>query len=120
LLPIALLPEIDATLTNVDGTDQAVPAAGRLPGSARAGWRVLRALGEHLGTEGLDFVELEQWRARLQPRPAAAAAPLSARPPATAQRPAGSLERIATVPIYRADAVLRRAAALQAHPLTAG
>ena len=29
-----------------------------------------------------------------------------------------TLVRIATVPIYRSDAVLRRAPALQAHPLT--
>jgi NADH-quinone oxidoreductase subunit G len=36
------------------------------------------------------------------------------------QRPAqaAGLVRIATVPIYRTDQVLRRAAALQAHPLT--
>jgi len=120
LLPIGLLPEIEATLTNVDGTDQSVPAAGRLPGDARAGWKLLRALGGHLGTAGLDFVELAEWRARLEPRmpdgrPDGAAAP-TARP-----APLGDgLERIATVPIYRADALLRRAPALQAHPLTAG
>jgi NADH-quinone oxidoreductase subunit G len=35
-------------------------------------------------------------------------------------RPPGSFLRIATTPIYRGDAVLRRAAALNAHPLTRG
>ena len=40
-----LLPEIDATLTNLDGKEQRTQAAGKLPGDAREGWKVLRALG---------------------------------------------------------------------------
>jgi NADH-quinone oxidoreductase subunit G len=49
ILPIGLLPEIDATLTNLDGHDQFGVAGGKLPGEARPGWRVLRALGGELG-----------------------------------------------------------------------
>ncbi len=41
ILPIGALPEIDATLTNLDGREQSARAGGR----AREGWRVLRALG---------------------------------------------------------------------------
>src|SRR3546814_2759928 len=52
ILPIGALPEIDATLTNLDGRDQVAVAGGKLPGEARAGWRVLRALGEGLGIDG--------------------------------------------------------------------
>ena len=37
---------------------------------------------------------------------------------AAAPAPAAGLQRIATLPLYRSDAVLRRAAGLQAHPLT--
>ena len=39
---------------------------------------------------------------------------------APAQADATGLERIITTPIYRADAVLRRSPALNAHPLTYG
>ena len=120
LLPIGLLPEIDATLTNVDGTEQRVRAAARLPGAARPGWRVLRALGGHLGTAGFDFVELDQWRSGMQPRLPDGRPDGAAAPSGRGSAAAGSLERIATVPIYRSDAVVRRAAALQAHPLTTG
>src|SRR5690606_7666291 len=42
ILPIGLLPEIEATLTNLNGVEQSAHAAGRLPGQAREGWRVLR------------------------------------------------------------------------------
>jgi NADH-quinone oxidoreductase subunit G len=46
ILPIGALPEIDATLTNLDGREQSARAGGgKLPGEAREGWRVLRALG---------------------------------------------------------------------------
>ena len=39
---------------------------------------------------------------------------------AAAATPGSGLERIVTTPIYRSDAVLRRAPALNAHPLTLG
>ncbi|HEY3521853.1 MAG TPA: NADH-quinone oxidoreductase subunit NuoG, partial [Rhodanobacteraceae bacterium] len=38
ILPIGLLPEIDATLVNIDGTVQACSAGATMPGDARAGW----------------------------------------------------------------------------------
>ena len=117
LLPIGLLPEIDATLTNCDGIEQSVAAAARLPGMARPGWRVLRALGELLEAPGFDFSDLAGFRARMAP----------AQPPATADAPlqrqaaaGGGLERIATVPTARADALLRRCVALNAHPSVGG
>jgi NADH-quinone oxidoreductase subunit G len=37
ILPIGALPEIDATLTNLDGRDQRAIAGGKLPGEARPG-----------------------------------------------------------------------------------
>lgn len=115
ILPIGLTPEIEATLTNVDGIDQSTRAGGKLPGEVRPGWKVLRALGETLGLAGFDFVELDAWRGRLTATPAACGRGLAAASPS-----GEGLERIATRPIYRSDAVLRRAAALNAHPLTRG
>jgi len=114
ILPIALLPEIDATLVNVDGLAQGVLAGAKAPGEARAGWKVLRALGGALHLPGFEFDDLAGLRDGIVERPQAA------REDALASRdnvPAGTLARLATWPIYRGDAVLRRATALNAHPL---
>jgi len=114
ILPIGLLPEIDATLTNVDGRAQRVAAGAKLPGDARPGWRVLRALGGQLGAAGFDFIDIAGLRAGIVEKPAASGSGMANVPAAAGQ----GLERIATTPIYRSDAVLRRSPALQAHPLT--
>jgi NADH-quinone oxidoreductase subunit G len=115
LLPIGLLPEIDATLTNADGHEQRVAAGAKLPGEARPGWRVLRALGERLGIAGFDFIEVAALRASLQRVEPASATALAKRAGA-----GEGLARIATSAAYRCDAVVRRAAPLNAHPLTRG
>jgi NADH-quinone oxidoreductase subunit G len=123
VLPVGLPPEIDGTYLNVDGALQTVAAGAKLPGEARAGWRALRALGAALGLPGFDFTELSELRAMMQGALATKStksqtgklAPVPAPP---APGPQCALIRIATVPIYRSDAVVRRAPALQAHPLT--
>jgi NADH-quinone oxidoreductase subunit G len=115
LLPIGLLPEIDATLTNVDGRHQSVPAGAKLPGEARPGWRVLRAVGGALGVPGFDTVDIADVRAAQVTFESGASKSLAKRAPNE-----GGLQRVATTAIYRADAVLRRAAPLNAHPLTRG
>ncbi|MGH8042722.1 MAG: NADH-quinone oxidoreductase subunit NuoG [Rudaea sp.] len=165
ILPIGLLPEIDATLVNVDGTVQACSAAATLPGDARAGWRVLRALGGMFDVPGFDFTEIAQVRAAMLPEAAQVAPSLRGAPgdwepftaklprdveapsspeqaqtrPVYGRNPIGTpdmapfrenaeyastaekggqrLVRLATVPIYRVDAIVRRAAPLQEHPL---
>jgi len=121
ILPIGALPEIDATLTNLDGREQRAIAGGKLPGQARAGWRVLRALGNGLELPGFEFTDLAGLRATLaddeNPRDRQAGA--SAVVPAP-QSSAIGLEVVVSQAIYRSDAVTRRAPALQAHPLTTG
>ncbi|MEO6064281.1 MAG: NADH-quinone oxidoreductase subunit NuoG, partial [Lysobacterales bacterium] len=121
VLPIGLLPEIEATLVNVDGRVQRTAAGSALPGEARAGWRVLRALGAQLGLAGFEFTELSELRAQLPKVPVTpvAAAPSESNLPPTRQGARSGLSRIANVPIYRVDAVVRRAAALQATALAA-
>ncbi len=116
MLPIGLTPEIDGTYVNVDGVAQAAAAAAKPPGQARAGWRVLRALGAQMNLPGFDFIELAQWRAGLAPREVAGGSGLAERVAPTE----GALQSIATRAIYRIDALLRRAAPLAAHPLNAG
>jgi NADH-quinone oxidoreductase subunit G len=115
VLPIGLPPEIDGSYTNLDGVTQVLAAASKLPGDARPGWKVLRALGSALSLDGFDFTEIAEVRAQMESTdsPTAATAALRART-ATA---AGRLVRVATTAIYAADSVLRRSPALQAHPL---
>lgn len=111
ILPIGALPEIDATLTNLDGREQSARAGGKLPGEAREGWRVLRALGGELALAGFAFTDLVGLRASLAPVTVTLSA--SAAPAVAGE----GLDVIATAAIYRTDAVVRRAPALQAHPL---
>ncbi|RZZ90574.1 NADH-quinone oxidoreductase subunit NuoG [Pseudoxanthomonas winnipegensis] len=112
ILPIGALPEIEATLTNLDGIEQRTQAGGKLPGEAREGWKVLRALGGVLGLPGFDFTDLAGARASLA-NPAAVTPKASAAP----ALPGEGLEVVATCGIYRTDGFVRRAQALQAHPL---
>jgi NADH-quinone oxidoreductase subunit G len=111
ILPIALLPEIDATLVNVDSLAQGMAAGAKAPGQTRPGWKVLRALGGALQLAGFEFDDLAGLRDGIGERAPAPRNELAAR------KSAGGLTRLATWPIYRSDAVLRRATALNAHPL---
>ena len=111
ILPIALLPETDGTLVNVDNRLQALAAGAKAPGQARAGWKVLRALGGGMQLAGFEFDDMAGLRADITDRPAPARDQLAPHAAHVA------LSRLATWPIYRTDAVLRRATALSQHPL---
>ncbi len=111
ILPIALLPETDGTLVNVDGLSQAVQTGAKAPGDARPGWKVLRALGGLMQLTAFEFDDLAGLREGITARAVPPRHSLAAR------KPVAGLARIATWPIYRGDAVLRRATALNAHPL---
>ncbi|MFT3756726.1 MAG: NADH-quinone oxidoreductase subunit NuoG [Pseudoxanthomonas sp.] len=115
ILPIGALPEVEATLFNLDGIAQTAQAGGKLPGEAREGWRVLRALGGELGLPAFEFTDLAGVRALVGNR--TAFAPVASAAPAAESN---GLEVVAVTGIYRSDATVRRAAALQAHPLNIG
>lgn len=121
ILPIGLLPEIDGTLTNLDGRHQSATAAGKLPGDARAGWRVLRALGGALKAPGFEFTDFAGLQAGMRSREVEMSAGAAPAGDASGHQGADSgsqgLEVAASIAIYRTDAVLRRATSLQAHPL---
>ena len=120
ILPIGALPEIEATLTNLDGRDQHSMAAGKLQGDARPGWRVLRALGAMLDAPGFEFTDLDGLRAGISTVGAASAATRSGDASRLPSLPQEGLELAVSQAIYRNDATVRRAAALQAHPLNVG
>ena len=114
ILPIALLPEVEATLTNMDGRVQQTQAAGKLRGEVREGWRVLRALGASLFADGFGFTDISGLRASMQTRK------VDVRAGNVALSGSPGLELAVSQAIYRTDGTVRRAAALQAHPLTFG
>ncbi|MEO6365471.1 MAG: NADH-quinone oxidoreductase subunit NuoG [Luteimonas sp.] len=120
ILPIGLLPEIDATLTNLDGRDQFAVAGGKLPGEARPGWRVLRALGAELGAPGFEFTDFSGLRATITTMDPGVGNRARVSKLSRAATPNSGLDVVASQAIYRTDGVVRRAQALQDHPLTLG
>jgi NADH-quinone oxidoreductase subunit G len=120
ILPIGALPEIEATLTNLDGREQRTVPAGKLPGEARAGWRVLRALGAELEVPGFEFTEIEGLRAGIASTNPRVATPVASAGVNHGNGTGHGLEVVVSQAIYRTDGVTRRASALQAHPLTVG
>jgi len=119
LLPVAPFTETAGAFVNTEGTVQAFQGVVRPLGETRPAWKVLRVLGNLLGSKGFEHDSAEEVRRealggdvagkldnRLKPAPAHA----------VSTGVAEGLQRIAEVPIYAADAVVRRARALQASP----
>jgi NADH-quinone oxidoreductase subunit G len=116
LLPIAPFTETSGTFVNAEGRAQSFHGVVKPLGDARPAWKVLRVLGNLLGLEGFSQDSSEEVRAealgdlatlgeRLDNRSSDA---LTAA--VTEQAPC---ERVADVPIYAADSLVRRAPALQ-------
>ncbi len=117
LLPISPFTETAGTFVNAEGRAQSFNGVVRPLGESRPAWKVLRTLGHMLDFCGFDVDNPEAVReAALGPAGADLTTRLSN---AIVPRPlpsvvAEGLERIAEVPIYFADALVRRASALQA------
>jgi len=117
MLPIAPFTETAGTFVSTEGTVQSFQGVVRPLGEARPAWKVLRVLGNLLGLQGFDHDSAEDVRrealgernvdALLNNRVQGPL--LSAIAPATGS----GLQRIAEVPIYAADAIVRRSRSLQ-------
>jgi NADH-quinone oxidoreductase subunit G len=115
LLPIAPFTETSGSFVNAEGRLQSFNGVVKPLGEARPAWKVLRVLGNLLGLAGFDYDSSEQVRDELG-TPAQLAGKLDNSLKGIAlQTPAASagLQRIADVPIYASDAIVRRAAPLQ-------
>jgi NADH-quinone oxidoreductase subunit G len=117
LLPIAPFTETAGTFINAEGTVQSFNGVVRPLGETRPAWKVLRVLGTLLGLPGFEFDTAEEVRdAALGDGDIASR--LSNRTDAPVERgtaskaAAGAFERIADVPIYHADPLVRRGHAL--------
>ena len=121
LLPITPFTETSGTFVNTEGRAQRFRAVVNPLGDARPGWKVLRVLGSLLELPEFGYDSSEQVRAEaLRDRDISARLDnaLSAVVPAPGAlidqaESAPDLERIGEVPIYQADAIVRRAPALQ-------
>jgi NADH-quinone oxidoreductase subunit G len=116
LLPIAPFTETAGSFVNAEGRLQSFAGVVAPLGDTRPAWKVLRVLGNLLCLPGFSQDSAEQVRAEALGDVAGLAARLDNRGPALPssageERPA--LERIADVPIYAADALVRRAESLQ-------
>ena len=115
LLPIAPFTETAGTFVNAEGRVQSFHAVVKPLGDARPAWKVLRVLGNLLGLPGFDQETAEVVMAQALGDTATIAARLDNRSitaidvtPFTT-----GLQRIADVPIYATDAIVRRATSLQ-------
>ena len=115
LLPITPFTETSGTFVNCAGMSQSFNGVVRPAGDARPGWKVLRVLGNLLGMTDFDYDTAEQVRDAVLPADLSAKLSNSTNT-ALAILPAHAgkgLQRIAEVPIYSADPIVRRAPSLQ-------
>ncbi len=116
LLPVAPFSETSGTFVNTEGRMQSFNGVVRPLGDTRPAWKVLRVLGNMLELAGFDYDTSEQVRDETCTQDAVAARldnRLNGIAAETGPQAAGGLQRIADVPIYFADPIVRRAASLQ-------
>ncbi|MET0383049.1 MAG: NADH-quinone oxidoreductase subunit NuoG [Burkholderiaceae bacterium] len=120
LLPISPFTETAGSFVNAEGRLQTFQGVAKPLGETRPGWKVLRVLGDLLGLPGFNQQSCEEVLAEALGDPATIAARLgndAALPAALPIDAAGGrepgFERIADVPIYATDSLVRRALSLQ-------
>ncbi|PUA19892.1 NADH-quinone oxidoreductase subunit NuoG [Glaciimonas sp. PCH181] len=121
LLPIAPFTETSGTFVNCEGRAQSFNGTVRPLADARPAWKVMRVLGNLLSLPGFDYDTSEAIRAEVLGTDGIVEVNLQAQLnnlsdlqlEAAPQVADSAIERIADVPIYFADAVVRRAASLQ-------
>ena len=116
LLPVAPFTETSGTFVSTEGRIQSFNGVVLPLAETRPAWKVLRVLGNLAGLAGFDYDSSEAVRkdalgdgdvaARLNNA-------LSGKPQAGASAAAGGVQRIGEVSCYQADAIVRRATALQ-------
>ena len=123
MLPISPFTETSGTFVNAEGRVQGFHGVVKPLGETRPAWKVLRVLGNLLALDGFDAESSEQVRDEALGAPAGLAERIAARlsnrtdagvAPSVHAQPVEGLERIADVPIYATDALVRRSAPLQA------
>ncbi|MEV8472010.1 NADH-quinone oxidoreductase subunit NuoG [Ralstonia sp. UNC404CL21Col] len=114
LLPTAPFTETSGTFINCEGLPQSFNGVVRGLGDSRPAWKVLRVLGNLLNVSGFEYDSSEVVRDEVLAKPVSerlsnATTAQTAAPAAAA----AGIERLADVPIYHADPIVRRAGSLQ-------
>jgi NADH-quinone oxidoreductase subunit G len=116
LLPTTPFTETSGTFVNGEGRVQSFNGVVRPLGDARPGWKVLRVLGNVLAIAGFDYDSSEQVRDEILAADTQFVGGLDNAISAGGLVLGGAvdgLQRIAEVPIYSADPLVRRSEALQ-------
>lgn len=115
LLPIAAFTETAGSFVNAEGRLQSFTGVVPPVGDARPAWKVLRVLGNLLGLQGFNQETADEVRAEALGDATKLATRLDNTTTAaiTLGDPPAGLQRLAEVPIYATDALVRRAPSLQ-------
>ena len=117
LLPIAPFSETSGSFISTEGRVQSFNGAVKPLGETRPAWKVLRVLGTMLDLPGFDFDTSEAVRKEVISGTQLAEGSLNNRPAKLVVQSiavADGLVRVGEVPMYQADAIVRRAESLQA------
>ncbi|MEE9570704.1 MAG: NADH-quinone oxidoreductase subunit NuoG [Gammaproteobacteria bacterium] len=114
LLPIGTFAETAGTFVNVEGRWQSFAAAASLVGDARAGWRVLRVLGNELDLPVCEYQNAAEISDALASEIGHVEANNDYQGSAAVSLKSATVDATALdVPMYAVDAVVRRGTALQ-------
>lgn len=117
LLPTSTFMETAGTFINAEGLWQSFKGVVTPPGEVRPLWKVLRVLGNALNLSDFDYVEASEIAAELKLDLHSVYLTTIGQLPETlvaVKQEANTMQRIGDVPMYRSDALVRRAKALQA------
>ncbi len=115
MLPIAPFTETAGTFVNAQGLAQSFKGTAQPFGQSRPAWKVLRVMGNVLHLAGFDVESSESVRDAVLASGVESklSNSIHAQPAAATPQPVQGLQRVADVPIYRTDAIVRRSAPLQ-------
>ncbi|HYN13875.1 MAG TPA: molybdopterin-dependent oxidoreductase, partial [Burkholderiales bacterium] len=114
LLPTAPFSETAGTFISIEGRLQSFHASVNPLGESRPAWKVLRVLGSLLGMPGMEFDSIDQVRAAcLDGRDVSKLLSNGIKAATTKTEKGNGIQRIADVPVYFADPLVRRSPPLQ-------
>jgi NADH-quinone oxidoreductase subunit G len=121
LLPVSPFSETSGTFVNAQGMAQSFNGSVKPLGETRPAWKVLRVLGNLLDLQGFGYESSEEIRNEVLGAGNVTPVDVSGRlnnianvqAQASVTAGTGTLERLADVPMYFSDAIVRRAESLQ-------
>ena len=116
MLPVSPFTETSGTYVNAQGLPQSFKGTVAPFGQTRPGWKVLRVLGNVLHLAGFDDETSESVRDTVLAGGVENRLSNAIKAQPGLGQVLGGLERVADVPIYRSDAMVRRSEPLQAAP----